>query len=322
LDKETFAMILFAVVLAQLCLPCHGFFAGPGPVLRHEKRIAVMEEKYCKQWVSALSSNSVLLEPSPDAQELKQELISKVELLRKLKERDGDFSVDFGVKGGELNETSRAPNSVDFYQISKDVGDAAQNVMTVADKLADINLCDEPTKYIGDKVNGTLAPLNGPWKLLFTTAADASFSSNSTRGSAKVQNVVSGDRGIITNIVQFNNNSSKVQELNVVIKATATSKSRVELNFLYAKVILSKFLWIKRFPIYIPVPALFITRCVKIIQRVLKFLRIRKKDVTKTPKGYFDVVYLDKDLRIHKTGENNLFIQAKPTWQAAAHLIN
>ena len=31
---------------------------------------------------------------------------------RSIKERDGDFSIDFGVKGGEIDKKSRAPQKV------------------------------------------------------------------------------------------------------------------------------------------------------------------------------------------------------------------
>ena len=116
------------------------------------------------------------------AASLKSELLSSIRTLKDQQERDGDFSIDFGVKGGELNSTSRAPQKVDYYAISEEVGKAADKVMKVCDSLADNSPTEEPTKYLGDKVNGTMAPLHGAWKLLFTTAADASFSKNSTRG--------------------------------------------------------------------------------------------------------------------------------------------
>ena len=47
--------------------------------------------------------------------------------------------------------------------------------MEIADKLGQNSPTDEPTLYLGDKEKGDQSPLNGEWKLLFTTAADASF---------------------------------------------------------------------------------------------------------------------------------------------------
>ena len=39
------------------------------------------------------------------------------------------------------------------------------------------------------------------------------------------------------------------------------------------------------------------------------------------PKPYFDLLYLDDDLRIHRTGEDNYFVQVKDTWEAARPLL-
>lgn len=280
------------------------------------------------QTASHHRSSSALFDASPgvsSAYNLKTNLIASIVRLRKLQERDGDFSVDFGVKGGELNETSRAPQRVDYYSISNDVGQAADQVLDICDQLSQVSPIEEPTKYLGDKENGDKCPLNGAWKLLFTTAADASFSKNSTRGDAKAQNVVDAAKGRITNIIDFapnNGTEPTLKQLNVVIKATAASKTRVQLQFRYAKAILTRLFFIPLFgrtlPLYIPVPGPFITRIIVFLSR---FLRFGRGGARKVPKAYFDVQYLDKDLRIHKTGEDNVFVQARDTWGAAEHLL-
>jgi hypothetical protein len=267
---------------------------------------------------SAIGS-PLFVAPSVEAVSLKKDLLDSLEDLREKQARDGEFSVDFGVKGGELNATSRAPQKVSYYAISDDVGQAADKVMSVCDQLAEVSPIDEPTEFIGDKVNGTLAPLNGAWKLLFTTAADASFSKNSSRGDAKVQNVVDAAKGRITNVIDFANKEDGkepvLKQLNVVIKAVANGPKRVELRFRYARAVLNKFFFIPvKWSLYIPVPAPFITRCLVLLYRLFTFGR---KGGKQPPKAYFDVVYLDDDLRIHKTGEDNLFVQAKDTWEDA-----
>lgn len=254
--------------------------------------------------------------------ELKTELLKRIQTLRTVKERDGDFSIDFGVKGGELDKKSRAPQKVDFYSISEDVGKAADDVIETTNELHKCNPTEDATLYLGDKDNGSKAPLNGEWKLLFTTAADASFSKNSKRGSASVKNVVDATKGKITNVIDFHQENSNttakeplVKQLNVVIAAKAASKSRVGLEFKYAKVVLSRIFGFKRqWNLYIPVPAPFITRLIVFFSRVFRF---GKKDKKVPPKAYFDVLYLDDELRIQRTGEDNLFVQAKPTWEDA-----
>lgn len=271
--------------------------------------------------ISATNDEEIV--ESDTAKNLKQTLIATIEEFRQLKQRDGEINIDFGVKGGELNETTRAPQKVDFYGISKDVGDKATEIIQICKKLSDCSPVDEPTRYLGDKENGYLAPLNGPWKLLFSTAADANFSKDSKRGAATVQNIVNATKGTITNVIDFadkeDGTEPVLKQLNVVIRATAVNPKRVELQFRYAKAILTKLFFLKvRWPLYIPVPAPFITRCIVFLSRLFKF---GKKGVKTIPKAYFDVLYLDKDLRIHQTGEDNTFIQARESWQSAKPLL-
>lgn len=274
---------------------------------------------------SVMESSSVLQEVvvSPKASALKETLVETILEFRELKDRDGDVIVDFGVKGGELNATTRAPQKIDFYSISKDVGDKAQEVIKICEQLSEVSPIADPTRFLGDKVHGKEAPLNGPWKSLFTTAADANFSAKSKRGGAKAQNIVDASKGTITNVIDFYTNSDGkeplLKQLNVVIKATATNSKRVELQFKYAKAILTKFLfWKFRWTLYIPVPGPFITRCIVFLSRILKFGR---GGVKKVPKGYFDILYLDGDLRVHRTGEDNIFVQGRETWNGAKKLL-
>jgi hypothetical protein len=259
----------------------------------------------------------------PAASQLKKELVERITEFREFKERDGDVSIDFGVKGGELNATSRAPQKVDFYAISKAVGDKAAEVIAICEKLSECSPIEDPTRFLGDTEKGELAPLNGPWKSLFTTAADANFSKNSTRGAAQVQNIVNATKGRITNVIDFvtkeDGTEPLLKQLKVVIQATAVSPKRVELQFRYAQAVFTKFLFFKvRWSLYIPVPGPFITRCIVFFSRIFKFGRGGAK---KVPKGYFDVLYLDDDLRVHRTGEDNFFVQARQSWDSAKPLL-
>jgi len=272
----------------------------------------------------AAPSAQPFLEPSVQVRAMKLLLLDAIQNFRNQQAIDGTVSVDFGVKGGELNATSRAPQTVDYYAVSEDLGKAADGVKDVCALLSKENPSDEPTALLGDKINGALAPLNGTWALLFTTAADASFSKDSKRGEAKIRNVVDGVRGTVTNVIEFGVGGEKppaLKRLEVVIRATAASKSRVELQFRYVRAVLNRFFFFPLFgrtlTLYIPVPGPFITRCIVFASRVVKFLKFGRGEVKVPPKAYFDVLYLDKDLRIHKTGEDNLFVQARQTWEEA-----
>jgi PAP_fibrillin len=253
--------------------------------------------------------------------ELKERLLDLIKDFRSAQDQDGAVSIDFGVRGGEINATSRAPQKVDYYAISPRVGQAADAIVAHCDVLAQYNPTDEPTLYLGDRQRGSESPLEGTWKLLFTTAADASFSKNSTRGEATAKNVVDASRGRITNVIDFKDRADGttpvLKQLNVVIQATPESKNRVALRFRYAKAVLTKFLFFPiRWSLYIPVPAPFITRLIVLFYRIF-----RRKKAKAPPKAYFDVLYLDDTLRIHRTGEDNLFVQARPAWVEAASLF-
>ena len=66
-------------------------------------------------------------------------------------------------------------------------------------------------------------------------------------------------------------------------------------------------------PVPGPTIGKFVIRLSNLKNRMLR----RKKEPRKLPKAFFDVLYLDKDLRVHKTGEDNYFIQARPEWRSA-----
>jgi len=315
--------LLHAVVLMALLASSNNvkaFSSHSSQLFRRQTSMPYGDKSIYLESTSTPTSSS----SSSEAPGLKNVLLAAISNLRMLQERDGEVSVDFGVKGGELNSTSRAPQKVDYYAISNDVGDAAEEINRISNELADVNPTNVPTEYLGDKVDGEKSPLNGPWKLLFTTAADASFSKNSTRGSAKVQNVVDGRRGRITNVIDFQPKSDgslpPLKQLNVIIRAKAENERRVGLVFKYAKAVLNKKLFGRNLTLYIPVPAPFLTRLIVLIARVFKFGR--KKGVErKVPKAYFDVIYLDEALRIHRTGDDNLFVQGKEEWKDAAPLF-
>ena len=168
---------------------------------------------------------------------------------------------------------------------------------------------------------------------MFSNAADAVFSKDSKRGEAKTQNVVDAAKSRITNVIDFlpdpNGTIPVLKQLNVIIKATAQSPTRVQLDFKYAKIVLTKFFFLPLFgrtlSLYIPVPATFVTRCIELVKRIRRFITRKQPDEgeeKRSPRGYFDVLYLDSQLRVHKTGQGNLFVQTKANaWDEAQPLI-
>lgn len=243
-------------------------------------------------------------------------------MLNQLQSEDGKIAIDFGVKGGEIDKKSRAPRKLDFYTVSERVGKAADEVYETVQELSKVNPTSEATAGFGDSGSNEKAPLNGVWKLLFSTAADANFSKDSKRGDAKAMNIVDAGREQITNVIKFatreDGKAKTVEELRVKLSAKAEGPNRINLVFKYVAVKCTKLFFLPiRWTLYIPVPAPFISKFVVAIRNVKNFLLRQKKEASKLPKAFFDVLYLDQDLRVHKTGEDNIFIQARPEWNAA-----
>jgi hypothetical protein len=252
-------------------------------------------------------------------QQLKVSLLEKISDFRESLNNKPDVS---------FNETRS--QTIDFYSISQDVGDKAQEIYDICEKMSDCSPIIDRTKFIGDTKNGILAPLNGPWKSLFSNAVDANFGEDhSTRGSAVAQMLVNATTGRITNVVDdhFGNDKEDAAEpflkhLSVVLKAMAVSSRRVEFQFKYAKAIFTKFLWFKcRWSLYIPGPIRpFLTLSIAMVNTILsvigrKSTRIPKKQL------YLDVLYLDENVCIHRTGQDNLFVRVRETWNLARPLL-
>uniref|UniRef100_A0A7S2S6S8 Plastid lipid-associated protein/fibrillin conserved domain-containing protein n=1 Tax=Rhizochromulina marina TaxID=1034831 RepID=A0A7S2S6S8_9STRA len=253
--------------------------------------------------------------PPASREDAKQALLDAIHAFDQAQTRDGKEAVDFGVEGGELDKDSRRPRNLSegWYAISEDVGKAGEKVLDAVDSLAQFNPTADPTRFFGTP-EGLRCPLHGGWRLLFTTAADASFSSNSSRGDAMAMNVVNAVKGEITNIINFtpgeDGRPRALEQLRVKIKATALSDKRIGLVFRYAKARLTKFLFLplfgRRITLTIPVPAPLISRII--------FFFTRKE----VPKPFFELLYLDGDMRVHRTDAGNLFIQKRPDWGTGA----
>lgn len=240
----------------------------------------------------------------------KKELLAAIADFRKVRERDGTERVDFGVRGGELDKKSRAPRNLAadgaFYRVSEDLGKAADRVMACVDGLAPLNPSSQPFRYFGTE-SGQDCPLHGTWKLQFTTAADATFSSNSSRGDAAVSNVVDAVAGTVTNCIDFRTEQGEkppaLESLRVRLTAEAESDVRLALTFRFVKARVSRFFGLplggRRLTLTLPVPGPFVTRIISFFTR------------KPPPRPYFDVLFLDDTLRVHRTGEGNLFVQQR-----------
>ena len=273
----------------------------------------------CTALVAALETTA-----TATAATAKAELLEAIAAYNEATAADGVPSVDFGVTGGELDKDSRAPRDLleagAFEAVSPRVGAAASRVVAAVEAIAAFNPTPNPTAGLGDSKEGEkICKLHGRWYNAFTTAADATFSADSKRGDAAVSNIVDAGRGRMTNIIEFYPRDHPAfvatrsppkppptESLNVILSISAASPQRVELIFRRVRVQLSnKLFGFGPKTLTLPVPGPFFTR--------LKFLFRPKK---RPPPAYFDVLYLDDELRVHKTGQGNLFVQQRQPTKA------
>jgi len=263
------------------------------------------------------------LDSEPKRAQAKQRLldaIARYDAAKVASPTDG-VPVDFGVSGGELDaETGKPVNLLSkLSKVSDELGVAACEVVAAVEALEPFNPTADPTRFFGT-AEGALCPLHGAWKLQFTTAADASFSSNSTRGAARTQQFVDAVKSTIVNQIDFLGESAALQQLRIVINAKATSPRAVALDFRYGVAHVRRLFGLPvRVKLFLPLFALF--AIAKFVRAVLQLLRRQPKAPPAAP-AQFEVVYLDDELRCHRTGEGNLFVQLRPAAAALRGLAD
>lgn len=198
---------------------------------------------------------------------------------------------------GIFGSQSRAEDGV----ILNDVG---EEVIALAHEIAKYNPSPNPTEN-WKTVKGEECKLDGLWKLRFTTAADATFKPGK-RGPATTSQVVNATQGTLTNIIEFRENNGSVRSFRVVVEGEQESETFMSLTF--KKVIVNrepkKWLGRKFFS-----KLVFLLPDFSILERFTR----RRDDERKRRKNQpgFEILYLDDDLRIHKTTQDQVFIQSR-----------
>lgn len=188
-----------------------------------------------------------------------------------------------------------------FGTLTLEVGELGNATIALAEELSKLNPSSTPTFGWKGYADGDPSDckLGGKWKLRFTTAADATFQENPRHGKITTSQDVDPVAGTLTNIVDFER--GKVEGFRVIVSGEAVSADEIDLSF--RRVVIRRK---SRFPrlfgkVSIPIP----TRLLKSVNRYLS----GGKSGTRGP--YFQLKYLDDDLRMHKTGEGNWFIQSR-----------
>lgn len=150
------------------------------------------------------------------------------------------------------------------------------------------------------------SPIDGSWKLRFTTAIDAKPEVTRRQRPEEFLSTcqhVNSTSQEITNIIRSYSTKdlTPLTTLKVSVRGKPLSSSRLQLAFRDVNVERPKAKFIKRFGF--PFPRIPFSNAL---------VNWKNEKNPNHPIGpFFDILYLDEDLRIHKTGRGDYFIQSR-----------
>lgn len=146
----------------------------------------------------------------------------------------------------------------------------------------------------------------------FTTASDATFKPG-RRGPATTLQYVNSTIGTFTNIIEFRENKGKVKGFQVVVEGKPVNDKRINLTF--RRVIIDRRSRVGLNRIVIPLPNFnFLQRFSRkknLPEEVSQEINVDTSTKKKREGPHFNMLYLDDEMRIHKTGEGNYFVQTR-----------
>jgi len=175
-------------------------------------------------------------------------------------------------------------------------------IIEVIEALAERNPTPQPFEGWRGKPSGTLSPLDGTWRLLFTTAADATFRKTDAQGEAKTYQEISAARGHFVNCVDFSSETAKLKGFRVVVAGVPLSADEVQLKFRRVK-LLRRSRWLRTIVIPLPPSGLL---------RAISRWASRGKGQLSSRGAGFQILFLDEELRMHKTFDGQYFVQLRP----------
>ena len=136
--------------------------------------------------------------------------------------------------------------------------------------------------------------LEGTWNLRFTTGADATFRPSSGQAEApKTYQIIDSRKGVFQNCVDFADGSGKLAGFRVVVAGKQLSGSQVQLKFRRVKLLRrSRFRFFRTLIVPLP-PSWF-------LRGLARWASRGKAQLSDRGAG-FEMLYLDDELRMHKT---------------------
>lgn len=245
--------------------------------------------------------NLAMLSDDATTESLRRQLLEKCDMFKKKQKSIWDISDESlsasNTSVGLFGSQSRAEDAIPMTVLSEEI-------VSIIEQLSKINPTTRPTEHFGNNITGERSLLDGFWKLRFTTAADATFKPGK-RGPATTLQQINGTTGVFRNIIEFNENNGSVRSFNVIVQGEVLDDYNVALTF--QKVVIyrqPKYLFKKLLSqITIPLPNFNLLE--KFTRRKDK-LKERRKDLPS-----FKILYLDDDLRIHRTAQGQYFVQSR-----------
>jgi len=194
-------------------------------------------------------------------------------------------------------------------------------VISLVEELSALNPTEFPTAGLDGYggISSTAAPLNGEWKLLFTNAKDAEAPARTEKNEETINGdvddkkiaegvkietgqMIDAGKGECLNFIKAEGDKRPFDKLEITIQMTPLSKTRVRLDFKNGRALNERapLPFLKDFRFNFP-PAL--------VGDALA--RLKGKDPNVEPPAYFDVLYIDQQLRAHQTGEGKVFVQIR-----------
>ncbi len=190
-------------------------------------------------------------------------------------------------------------------------------IISLVEELALLNPTPIPTQGLMDPSSVSSAPLDGAWKLLFTNAKDAEApartekNNNEKFGDEVAQGVkvktgqrINAAEGKCINYIELSGDRDKrpFDRLEITIRMTPLSEKRVRLDFEKGRALNEKapLSFLKDFRFNFPPPSFNDL-----------VARVRGLNPSIEPQAYFDVLYIDNEIRAHRTGEGKIFVQKR-----------
>lgn len=185
-------------------------------------------------------------------------------------------------------------------------------------------------KNDNDTSNDARAPLNGKWKLLYTNARDAEAPARTEKNKeekfgdevasgiiVKTGQRINAAKGECINFIQLTEEEittteatehqrakkkKPFDEFEITIQMTPLSNTRVRLDFVKGKALNENapLPFLKEFSFRFPPPSFGDA-----------LARLRGLDPSVEPQAYFDILYIDNEIRAHQTGEGKIFVQKR-----------